>query len=160
MFGLSGIKLWGALGALLALVGFVGWVVRLDQLRGKHLSDLTTLQGERDTFMGVLRTASDNPKLPWKFAGDQVQALAASRNGWKSTAVLQSSRIDALNQETMRLKALSEELRRKAEAAIAKRNNLAERLEQAALTPGDRTDCIRQLLDAEAALDLVWDQGL
>jgi hypothetical protein len=160
MFGLSGMRLYGALGALLALIGFIGWVVRIDGLRANWKAKYEALAETTGGLLTTIRTESDNPRLKLKDAGEQVRLIASSRAAWQGTAELQSSRIDDLANETARLKALNAELRKRAEAAIAKRERAIDRLATAALTPGDRADCARQLFEAEAALDAVYREGL
>jgi hypothetical protein len=160
MFGLAGIRIYAALGVALAVLVFVGWALRVDQLRGRHLDTIGAMKAADGRVLRAVRAASENPKLLWADVPDQVGAIAASRNGWKLTADLQSQRIDELAQETARLKALGAQLRAQAEAAIARRETVIRRLETIAMTPGERADCARQLAEAEAALDAVWEAGL
>lgn len=160
MFGLSGIRLGGAIAAFLAVLGFVGWGLRVDHLRAHWHEKFDVLNAEAVVVLAATGKAAENPKLRWVDVPEQIALIGQSRAAWKGTADLQSSRIDAMGIETARLQALNAELRAKAEAAIAKRNDAIRRLEQDALTPGERADCARQLFDAEAALDLVYREGL
>jgi hypothetical protein len=155
-----GLRVWGALGVLLAALTMIGMVARLDHLRAGWKAKYEALSVAAGDLLVVIRAESGNPKLKLKDAGEQVRLIASSRKAWKDTSELQSSRIDALAIETARLKALSAELRKKAEAAIAKRDSAIARLTTQALSPGDRADCARQLFDAEAALDDVYREGL
>lgn len=143
-----------------AVAGLCGWVARVDHLRA-HWHDkydvLATATGE---LLGDIRKASNNPTLKLKEAGDQVRIIAASRLAWKGTAELQSSRIEEMANETMRLKALSAQRRKQAETAIAKRETAIERLKTQAMTAADRSDCAKQIKEANDALDLVYSEGL
>jgi hypothetical protein len=160
MFGLSGIRLWGALGVLLAALALIGTVARLDHLRASWKAKYEALAESAGALVAVIRIESGNRTLSLANAGEQVRLIASSRKAWQGTAELQSARIDDLANETARLKALSAELRARAEAAIAKRDSAIRRLSNAALDPGDRADCAQQLFDAEAALDDVYREGL
>ena len=157
MFGLNRAALFGG-GIALALA--LGWGFRVDYLRAGWKTKFEALTEAVVPVLVEIRLASDNPKLSLSDAPEQVRLIGASRKAWKDTADLQSSRIDAMAVESARLKALNADLRKRAEAAIAKRDTAIRRLEQDALTPGERVDCARQLFDAEAALDLVYQEGL
>lgn len=160
MFGLTGIRLGVAITIVIALASFVGWAFRVDHLRADWKAKWQSLNGEAVVVLAAAGRASNNPRLRWREVPDQIEEIAASRKAWKGTAELQSSRIDELANETARLKALNAEARARAQAAIAKRESAIKRLETAALTPGERADCAKQLFDAEAALDLAWREGL
>lgn len=141
------------IGVGVAFIGVTAWGLRVDHLRAewKELAESITLS---------IGEASGNRGLKPKDAALQVTLLGKSRDEWKSVAGTQKDRIDLLGSETERLKNLSEELRKQAQAAIAKRDDAARRLADQAISPGDRADCAAQLRDAEATLDLVFEEGL
>lgn len=155
MFGI-----YGKIALALAVAAIVGWIVRVDQLRAHWHGQYDALSKVSGGVLKSIRIASNNRTLGLRDAADQVDIIAASRIAWKGTAELQSSRIDELGNETARLKALNAEQRKRAEASIAKREGAIKRLSTQALTPGERGDCAKQIADAEAALDLVYQEGL
>lgn len=157
MFGLNRAVLAGG-GIAIALV--LAWGMRVDHLRGKWQGKFDALTELVVPVMVEIRLASDNPKLSIADAPEQVRLIGASRRAWQDVADMQSTQIDAMALESARLKALNAEQVTRAKAAIVKRDTAIRRLEREALTPGERVDCARQLLDAEAALDLVYQEGL
>lgn len=157
---LSGIRLYAAIGVAVAFALLLGWALHLDHLRAGWKGAHDKLASEAAKVVIAIKEASDNPGLKWADAAGQVEQIGMSRKAWKGTAQLQSARIDELGIETARLKALNADLRKKAEAQIAKRDKAIARLESSALTPGERSDCARQLREAEEALDLVYAEGL
>ena len=160
MFGLTGIGAYIKIGVAIAFALLLAHDRRVDHLRGEWKAKHETLSAEAGAVLATIRTASNNPGLKWPEASGQVEAIAASRKEWKATSQLQSSRIDDLAMETARLKALSNQARTKAQIVIAKRETVIKRLESQILTPGQRMDCVSQLQEAEAALDLVYKEGL
>lgn len=160
MGAITGIRLYAALGTAVVLALLFAWAMRLDALRADWKSKFDALTEQASVVLTSARAASDNPRLSWRDAAAQIDLIGTSRREWKSTADLQSARIDALGAETARLKALSAEAQAKARAIIAKRDTAIARLSAMALTPGDRADCVAQLNAAEAALDLVYQEGL
>ena len=160
MVGFTGIRLGGAIAGIITIIAFIGWVVRIDQLRAEWHGKFDQLYAEAALVLGTTQRASGNPKLKWADVPGQIDVIANSRKAWKDTADLQSSKIDALGLETARLKALNATARKKAEAIIAKRDTVIAKLANQAITPGDRADCVAQLRDAETALDLVFKEGL
>lgn len=158
--GLTGIRLAGAIGGLLAVLAFFGWVIRIDHLRASWHTKYEVLDGQAQTVLKSVRAASDNPKLDWIHAAEQVDLIAADHLRLKLATAEQTDRINALGEESERLKALSAEARAKAKVAIAKRETVIHRLQTIAMTPGDRADCAAQLNDANNALDLAFSEGL
>lgn len=157
MFGLSKYLIGGA-GIALALS--LAWGLRVDHLRAGWKSKYEAASVQAGKVLASIRLASDNPKLAWREASEQVALIGESRKAWKGTAELQSSRIDEMAAESMRLKALNAELRAKADKAIAKRETAIRKLQSGVLDAGDRANCAQQLFEAEKALDLVYQEGL
>lgn len=153
----TGLRLYAALGLGIAFLLLAAWGFRVDHLRDGWRNRYITETGE---VTATIRRVTNNPKLKWKDAPEQIEALAVSRESWKSVAGEQTAQIDALGAESERLKKLNAELRAKAQAEIKKRNRLIDRLENDALTPGDRSDCNAQIAAAEAALDAIYAEGL
>jgi hypothetical protein len=160
MFGLKGFQLGGAIAGIIAILAFIGWVVRIDQLRAEWHGKFDKLYGEAALVLGTTQRASNNPALKWADVPGQIDVIASSRKAWKETADLQSSRIDSLGLETDRLKTLNATARKKAQAIIAKRDTVIAKLANQAITPGERADCVAQLHDVEAALDFVYKENL
>jgi hypothetical protein len=157
MFGL-GKYLALAGGVALALV--LAWGLRVDHLRAGWKLKFETVVEQTGVVTASIRRATGNPKLKWKDASAQVDALAASRDGWKSAAETQTAAIDRMGAEADRLKALNAELRARAEKEIARRTVAIDRLDNQALTAGDRDNCQQQIAAAEAALDAIYEEGL
>lgn len=157
MFGLSK-YLVGGVGIALALS--LAWGVRVNSLRADWKDKYENLSVVAGKILVSIRLASDNPKLGLNDAAEQVDIISESRKAWRDASHMQTRRIDELGVETARLKALSDEARRKADAAIAKREKAIDRLKTLALTPGERADCAKQIQQANEALDLVYSEGL
>lgn len=157
MFGLSKYLIGGS---AIALALSLAWGMRVDHLRADWKGKYEILSQVSGDILVSVRRAAGSKSIKLVEAAEQIDLISTSRKAWMGTAKLQSSRIDEISNETLRLKALNAELRQKAEAAIAKRDTAIKRLATEALTPGERTDCAKQLFDAEAALDLVYQQGL
>lgn len=160
-FGLSISPRALAAAGIAALLGVAiawgfSWKADAVSWRGKF----STLDTQAKAVLAAARTASDNPRLTWADTARQVELLGQSRRQWKATSEIQTTKINALGEETARLYALNVELRRKAEVQIAKRDKAVARLENAALSPGDQQNCLAQIRDATAALDLVFEEGL
>ncbi len=149
--------------AIMAAIGFallLGWALRVDHLRGNWKAKHEALSAIAGDILGAVRTASDNPRLKLDGAAEQVRLIGQAKRGWQAASELQSTRIDALGIEAARLTALNADLRAKAEKAIAKRESAIKRLETQRLDPGERADCAAQIFAANAALDLVYAEGL
>lgn len=157
MFGMNRAALAGG-GIALAIV--LAWGLRVDHLRGKWHDKYDALTALVAPVLLEIRLSSDNPNLSIGDAPEQVRLIGKSLKDWKNVADMQSTQIDAMALESARLKALNAEQVARAKAAIVKRDTAIRRLEHEALTPGERVDCARQLLDAEAVLDLVYQEGL
>ena len=144
----------------LAFALLIGWALRIDHLRAGWKARYNNLSEISGGILSEVRSASANPKLRLNDAAEQVAQISSAKREWQATSELQSSRIDALAIESARLKALKAPLRAKAEVAIAKRNGSVKRLETGMLDPGERADCAAQIFAANAALDLVYEEGL
>lgn len=144
-------------------IGFallLGWALRVDHLRADWKAKHEALSAIAGDILGAVRTASDNPRLNLTDAAEQVDLIGVAKRGWQTTSQLQSSRIDALGIEAARRQALGAELQAKADRAISKRESAIKRLETQRLDPGERADCAAQIFAANAALDLVYQEGL
>ena len=156
MFGTTRILgIAGGVALACALAWGVSWKWDAQKWQGK-VDALTALVVP---LMVEVRLASD-PSLSIKDAPEQVRLIASSRKAWKDLSATQSAQFDVMALESARLKSLNADLRKTAQAAIVKRDTAIRRLEREALSPGERADCARQLFDAEAALDLVYREGL
>lgn len=151
---------WKALGAGLIVLLLLIWGMRVDHLRAGWKARHENLSRISGDILGSIRAASGQRGLRLENAAEQVTLIGAAKREWQATSELQSSRIDALAIESARLKALGDELRVRAEAAIAKRDSAINRLKTQALDPGERADCAAQIFAANAALDLLYEEGL
>lgn len=150
-------KLYAYIGiSLLVLVTIGGLTLSRNHWKGEALE----WKDSAGVVTATIRRVTNNPKLQWKDANEQIQALGDSRQLWKEVATEQTSQIDALGAETERLKKLNAVLRAKAEKEIVKRQKAIERLAASANDPGDRDDCQAQIAAAEAALDIIYAEGL
>jgi hypothetical protein len=157
-------KLYGGGAALLVVMIAIGIHFAGDARVRHRLADTTKAlvktEGEAATVLVAARKASDNPDLKWADTAGQVDLVGKAVKAYKGVVDIQSAQIDALGIETAQLKTLAAAERRKADVAIAKRKTLIDRLQDDALTPGDRSDCARQLREIEAVLDAVFEGGL
>lgn len=168
MFGIKG-KLLGGLGlvALLIIVSVAAWGfswkadARFWQGRSAHWDrEFHTLAKQSGDVLSALRIAADNPKLRWEDAPQQAKWLGEAFHGQKAVIDIQTAKVNDLGLERARLQALNDDLRKQAQALIAKKGRVIARLDSDALTPGERQDCARQLREAETALDLIFQEGL
>lgn len=157
MFGLSK-YIYAAGGVALALA--LAWGFRVDQLRGQWRDRYETLSAEAGNLLYEIRVASDNKKLQWRDAPQQVRAIGSSLNEWRNVAAKQTAEIDRMAFDAARMQKLNAELRAKAEVELRKRKAAFDRLDAQATDPGDRADCIAQIKAAEAALDAIYEAGL
>lgn len=157
MFGLSKYIIAGS---ALALVLTGAWGARVNHLRGQWKAKYESLDTKvRATLVSVeMMTGAKN--LTIELAPVQILALGAERDQWRVASNDQTAAINHMRAETERLTRLSDDLRKQAQAAIARRDTALKQLDTMALTPGERADCVGQLTAAEAALNLVWEQGL
>jgi hypothetical protein len=160
MFGLTGIKLGGMIAGLLAILAFVGWVVRIEHLRAEWQGKYETLDGQAKVVLLAVQSASNNPALIWRDVGHQVEINAKAHADLIASTKGQSDKINALSIEAARQKAISADASTKAEASIAQRQATIDRLNMIALTPGASTDLTAQLNAANNALDSAYGQGL
>lgn len=153
----TGFRLYALLGIVLAVAAAFG---ALTLSRNYWKGEAVELRDSTAVVTATLRRVNNNPKLEWKDANEQIEAMAVSRESWKTVAGEQTAAVEAIGAEAERLRALNAELREKAKAEIKKRNRLIARLDDSALTPGDREDCQAQIAAAEAALDAIYEEGL
>lgn len=147
-------------GALVILLGLLGWALRLDHLRAHWKDRFDALGRQAGTVLVALREASDNPDVRWDDAPLQIAALGASNRNLKEAIAIQNDRVDRMAAEAVRLRARADELHAIAERAQAQRKAALARLSDMAITPGTRADCETLLREAEDALDLVREAGL
>lgn len=160
MFGLAGIRLYGAIAIALAVMGFVGWAFRVNHLRDYWHTAHDQKVYQIEAVTAKIGNAIGNPKLKWKDVPEQVEQIVVSRDSWKTVAGEQTAAIDAMGAETERLQALNADLRARAEKEIAKRKVAIDRLASQATDPGERDNCQQQIAAAEAALDAIYEEGL
>lgn len=160
MFGLTGVRLYAAIGAAIALALFLGWVARIDHLRGSHLTALHTLQHQADQVLVATQGAADNPTLTWEATAGQIVALGDSNQRLKVAIADQNQRIDQMAADAVKLRAKAAELKVIADKAQAQRQAALTKLSDLAITPGTRGDCLTLLHEAEEALDIVRGAGL
>ena len=137
----------------IAIALLFAWAMRLDHLR----------EGWREMALGITAAISDvtgDAGLDPDDAAAKVYSLGVDRDRWRTSSKEQTAQIRTLADETERLKKLSAEWREKALVAIAKRDDAIRKLSQMSINPGDRADCVAQLREAEAALDLAFQEGL
>jgi hypothetical protein len=149
------------------LLGFAGIVVVLLTLTQCARQDAKKwhaayngLAYEARVMLDTVREVSSNPKLDWKNAHVQVRMLGDARDNWRNATTIQRQHIQALAAESERLKKLSADAQARARKAIAQREEAMRRLDQEALTPGERSDCARQMREAQDVLDSIWESGL
>ena len=164
MFGLNRIALAGG-GIVLAaslVWGGLGW--RSSSKWEGRFNDVTAKMHALTTaivpVMLEIRLASNNPKLSLADAAEQVRLIDASRKAWKSTAEGQSDTIEAMGRDAANRKAINAERAARLKPLLDRKERAIQRLANEAKTPADRVDCARQLFEAEAALDQVYQEGL
>lgn len=160
MFGLTGLRLYAALGAAVVVALLLAWAMRLDALRGHWKGKYEALDKEAVTVVGALREASGNSDVTWKTAPGQIVALGESNRALKQSIDQQNATIDEMARQAVALKAKAAELQRIADRARAQRQAALDRLSDMAITPGTRSDCMVLLKEANDALDLVREAGL
>lgn len=157
MFGLTGLRLLGAVAGPLAIVAAIGG---LAYSRGQWKDEALDWRKSTVEVSGQIGNSIGKPNLKYKDLGKAVNDYALAHGQLVIDTEIANARIGELGAESKRLKALNAELRVKAKAEITKRNRLIDRLESASLTPGDRNDCQAQIAAAEAALDAIFEEGL
>jgi hypothetical protein len=115
---------------------------------------------QADTVVIALQTASGNPKAAWDTAASQILALGDDKRQWQATSERQSRAVQDMLDSTRALKARSDELKRIASEAQAKRAAAIRKLQDMATSPSERADCEVLLKEANDALDEVYRQGL
>lgn len=149
---------WLGIGGVIAVLLAMTSCARSDAKRWHDRYD--SLAYEVRVMLDTVREVSGNKRLDWKNAHVQVRFLGESRDNWRHAAELQRQHIRALAAESERLKKLSADAQAKARKAIAQREDAIRRLDEEALAPGDRSDCARQIREAEAVLDSIYRSGL
>lgn len=148
---------FGAGGLSLALALFAGvcwhfWGVWKDKALG--------WEAEANTVVVALQTASGNPKATWGSAANQILALGDDKRQWQAASERQSRAVEDMLDATRALKARSDELKRIASEAQAKRAAAIRKLQDVATSPSERADCEVLLKEANDALDEVYRQGI
>jgi predicted RNase H-like nuclease (RuvC/YqgF family) len=155
MFGLP--KLYAGIGiSLLLLVTIGGLTISRNYWKAEALDE----REQKYVVTASIGKSLGNPKLKWKDVAEQVDRYASGHNQLVADTDEANRRLGELGDETKRLKALNAELRAKAKVEIQKRNRLIDRLENAALTPGDATNVQEQLAACVAALNSIYEEGL
>ena len=62
MFGLAGMKLWGAIGAAVAVALFLAWVWRIDSLRAHYKKDLAACEQKHQQFVADVKARTDEAR--------------------------------------------------------------------------------------------------
>ena len=157
MFGLTGLRLGVAIALALAVAGFVAWAFRVDHLRAYWHDRYVT---ETGTVNASIANAIGNPDLKWKDVSQQVDRYAKGHAELQRQTIAANATINAMGAEAARLKRLNADMRAKADKAIAQRQTAIDRLARQALDPGERENCQQQIAAAQAALDLIYEEGL
>lgn len=98
MFGLSKIYVYIGVGLIiLATIG--GLTLSRNYWKGEAIE----WKDSAGVVTATIRRVTNNPKLQWKDANEQIQALADSRKLWKEVAGEQTIEINALGAEAERL---------------------------------------------------------
>lgn len=151
MFGLSlstVLRLFS--GLVFALL--LAWGLRVDHLRA-HWRDLAL-------GITVALEHATGRNLDPENAAKAAEGIGYDLQAERTVRQTQTLKINELQTETERLAKLSDEWRVKALAAIAKRDDAIRKLAVMANDPGKREDCVEQLKEAQAALDLAYRSGI
>ncbi len=62
MFGLAGMKLWGAIGAAVAVALLFAWVWRIDSLRASYKKDLAACEANHQQFVADVKARTDEAR--------------------------------------------------------------------------------------------------
>lgn len=62
MFGLTGLRLYGAIGAAIAVALFLAWVWRIDSLRGQYKQELAACQTNHAQFVADVKAKTDEAR--------------------------------------------------------------------------------------------------
>lgn len=119
-----------------------------------------TLHAQAEAVVISIKTASGNDYVNWDIAAAQVLTLGDDKRKWQHTSETQSAEIQTLNDETQRLRAESEQMRKAVAAAQAKRASALKKLEDIKTTPAERKDCEAMLKEANDALDTAYQAGV
>lgn len=157
---LTGLRIYGLIGAAAVAALLLAWALRLDHLRAEWKDRFDVLSHQAGQVLAETRIAADNPDLTWKATAPQIAALGRSNQRLKAAIGEQNKAIDDMAREAVRLRARAEELQVIADKARAQRKAALTRLADMSITPGTRADCETLLREAEDALDLVYQSGL
>lgn len=91
--------------------------------------------------------------------GDTLDETTDALDAEREKVHRQNLRVRAWEAENARLQKLAAEERKRAQAAIAKRDAAIARLSADVVTPGDRADCAKQIREAEAILLYLFEEG-
>lgn len=104
--------------------------------------------------------ALGNDKLKWKDVPEQVERYADGHDQLVIDTGIANAQVQQISAEADRLRALNAELREKAKVEIVKRNRLIAKLDNDALTPGDKENLQEQIGAVVAALDAIYEEDL
>lgn len=148
-------KIFGGLSIVLLLAVAVLWW-RMDHWH-KVADHLAKQAGQ---VIIALRLATDNPKADWETAPGQIYALGDSNRRLKGEIANTNRALDDMAAEAVRLRKRAEDLQEIARKAEAQRRAAYARLSNMAATPGQRSDCMMLIREAEEALNIVKEAGL
>lgn len=118
------------------------------------------LLAEIKTVVTAIQIASDNKKVTWKSAAQQILALGDSNRSLKISIEKQNKSISDMMHESIQLKKDKKELEALVAKAQAQRAAAVKDLATRAKTPGSREDCKLLIKEAEEALDLAFELGI
>lgn len=151
-----GIRAYLALGIGLAVLATIaGLTISRNYWKG----EATDLREQTYVVTARIGKAVGNTKLKWKDVAEQVERYADGHDQLVIETGIANQRIEELGTEAKRLRALNAKLRAKANAEIKKRNKLIARLDNDALTPGDRDNLQEQISAVVSALDAIFEEG-
>lgn len=142
----------------LAFALVLAWALRLDHLRAHWRGVAEAFAGQAGKVVVALEQATGETQH-WETAPGQIVALGDGNRQLKQSLEIQTRAIDDMAREAVRLRARAEELRRIADMAQAQRRAALARLNDLALNPGTRADCLQLLREADEALDLTRKAG-
>lgn len=152
MFGISRIQAFIGGGTLIALAAALAWGAIE---RGLHQH----WRGIALAITSQIAYSTHQDRISTKDAVAAVRRLGIERDQERELRRMQTAQINAMAIEAERLRKLSADAKAQAQVAIVKRDAAIKRLGQAALSPGDRANCVEQLNEARATLAYVFDQG-
>lgn len=120
------------------------------------------LQDQEATIAGVVtatKQAARLKKLEATQAAGVIVNIGEARDAAEARSQRYEGQLNAYAAEASRYRALSENYRKMASAALARKQDALDRLSNQAITPGDRANCVAQLKDANAVLDFIYKEG-